>query len=191
MKIIIGLGNKGKRYDRTYHNVGFMVVDKLCASLGGEWKTGSNFSEEAKINIDGEDIILAKPLTFMNESGRAVISFLKKYPHIDPAKDIIICYDDLDLAPGKLRVKEVGGPGTHNGMKSVFEAFGSKSFRRVRVGIGERPEDVSLVDFVLSRITADSDVFDAVEEASSILERFIYGYISFDQMMLQINSKYK
>ena len=190
MKLIIGLGNRGERYDKTYHNAGYMTVSALSRKIGAKWKWRECFSDVAKIKINDEKILLAKPLTFMNESGRALQAFMEAYPELDSAKDIIICYDDLDLLAGSIRIKEVGGPGTHNGLKSVFEVMKSRAFRRVRIGINERPEDVSIVEFVLKKVPPESPVYLAVDQASSVLADFLNGETSFDQIMLDINTRF-
>lgn len=190
MKLIIGLGNRGERYDSTYHNAGFMTVSSLSKKIGAKWKWHECLSDVAKIKINGESVILAKPLTFMNESGQAVKAFIEKYPELDPEKDIIFCFDDLDLPAGKIRVKEVGGPGTHNGLKSVFYTLNSRNFRRVKIGIGEKPDDVLLVDFVLMKIPDNSMVRVAIDNASTLLASYLYGEVDFNAFMLQTNTQF-
>lgn len=190
MKLIIGLGNKGEKFAGMYHNVGFMVVDNLAKKLNLKWKWQECLSDVAKTSINGEQIILAKPVTFMNESGKALVQFLKKYQELDLTKDVIVCYDDLDILPGHLRIKENGSAGTHNGIKSIINEAESQQFRRIRVGIGEKPEQVPLADFVLSKVRPDSLVFTAVEDASNELLNYINGKYDFSSMMLQVNTRY-
>lgn len=123
MKLIVGLGNPGKQYEKTRHNVGFMVLDALAASFGGTETT-----------VHGEKVILLKPQTFMNNSGEAVQK-LANFHKPDPA-DIWVISDDLDLPLGKIRVRESGSTGGHNGLKSIEEKLGTQDYYRIRVGIG-------------------------------------------------------
>ena len=146
MKLIVGLGNPGKKYKLTRHNVGFMVLDKLIQKStveGWDKKFDSFFN---KIIIDQKSIILLKPLTFMNISGYAVQK-VKKFYGIDP-NNIIIIHDDIDLELGKIKLKKGGGDGGHNGLKSIIKLIGSE-FNRIRIGIG-RPEKISVSSYVLN-----------------------------------------
>ncbi|HLG26043.1 MAG TPA: aminoacyl-tRNA hydrolase [Candidatus Gracilibacteria bacterium] len=166
MKLIVGLGNPGKEYKTTRHNVGWMVVDALVHDLQFEdLKKEEKFSAKLSAGeIGGEKIILAKPTTFMNLSGEAV-SALKNFYKIEP-EDIWVIYDDLDLPLGQLRIRKDGGPGTHNGMKSVIESVGSKDFPRFRIGIESRggalslkgepsPKQQDTTSFVLSKFSEE------------------------------------
>lgn len=153
MKLIIGLGNPGPEYAATRHNAGYMVVDKLARQLNaGAFTLEKKFQAEVtSVHTDGDKIILAKPTTFMNRSGEAVQALMQFYK-IDPA-DTWIIYDDLDLPLGQIRIREEGGAGTHNGMKSITEYIG-QDFPRIRVGIESRgasaPEQQDTSSFVLS-----------------------------------------
>lgn len=129
MKLIVGLGNPGKEYEKTRHNVGFMIVDALASSWKLEKKLQAEISEAT---IDAERVLLAKPQTFMNLSGEAVQKIASFYK-IDPA-DVVIIYDDVDLEFGKLRVRHGGSSGGHNGVKSVLQHLGDE-FIRFRVGV--------------------------------------------------------
>jgi PTH1 family peptidyl-tRNA hydrolase len=147
VKLVIGLGNPGKRYELTRHNVGFFVIDRIaarqaitvlkrhCESLTGEWVE------------DGEKILLAKPQTYMNRSGPAVKELLGEL-HGSP-RDLVVIYDDLDLPFGRIRVRAKGSAGGHRGMASITDSLASADFPRVRVGIGRPPEGVEAVDYVL------------------------------------------
>ena len=190
MKLVLGLGNIGKEYQRTYHNVGFLVLDKVARNLNFRFRTRDCLSDTCVINYKGDKIILAKPRTFVNESGKALAAFLNKYKTIDVNKDVIICYDDFDLKAGAVRIKKVGGPGTHNGIKSIFNCVGSREFKRVRIGTGEKPEDMSIVDFVLSDIKEGSPVFEAIDYASEVLTEYLKNEIDFDKLMLETNTKF-
>jgi PTH1 family peptidyl-tRNA hydrolase len=137
MKIIVGLGNPGKEYAETRHNVGFGVIDTLQQKLGfGEFKEKSKFNAFiTEGEYRDEKIILVKPVTYMNLSGRSVQKIAKFYKVL--FHDVFVVYDDLDFAVGALKIRESGGPGSHNGMKSVVESLGSQNFPRLRIGIGK------------------------------------------------------
>lgn len=167
MVIIVGLGNFGARYDNTYHNLGFMVVDKLAEEMGIELDKKKYNSLCGEGFFDGEKILLCKPTTFMNNSGLCLAALKKKF------KDsrIIVVVDDIDLPAGKIRYRANGSSGTHNGLRSIVSFIG-EDFERVRVGSG-RDENMDLADFVLSKIK-DKDLFDkACKEASEIIKQKI------------------
>jgi peptidyl-tRNA hydrolase, PTH1 family len=146
MQLFVGLGNPGAQYVRNRHNVGFMAVDALAARHGfGPWKRRFQ-AEVAEGIIGGARILLFKPLTFMNESGRAVgeaARFLKI-----PMSDILVFYDDLDLAPGKVKIKTGGGAAGHNGIRSLDAHLG-QAYRRVRIGIGHPGTRDAVMPYVL------------------------------------------
>ncbi len=148
--IIAGLGNPGQQYVRTRHNVGFLAIDALSEAAGeGEWKESSKFDaliQEARIVT--APVLLVKPQTYMNLSGeslRKIVDFYK----LDPARQLIVLCDDIDVNLGEARFREKGGPGTHNGLKSIVERFG-EDFPRIRVGIGPKPVTGDLAAWVLS-----------------------------------------
>jgi PTH1 family peptidyl-tRNA hydrolase len=134
MKLIVGLGNPGAQYAKTRHNVGFMVVDALAEKLeAGKWKLEAKFEAEiAETNHNGDKLILAKPQTFMNDSGRAIQKLMQFYK-IDLA-DVVIAYDEIDLIMGQIRVRTEGGSGGHRGVESTINNIG-EGFTRVRIGI--------------------------------------------------------
>lgn len=152
MMLVVGLGNPGAKYKDTYHNVGFMVVDALAERLGV--KFSKNICDAKVAECKKADVILAKPQTFMNLSGEAVKKLLRTYD-IDAQSQLIVCYDDVDLPIGKLRLREEGSAGTHNGMRNIVAEIGTQSFCRLRVGT-KTPQlaggEVQLIDFVLSKI---------------------------------------
>jgi PTH1 family peptidyl-tRNA hydrolase len=148
VRLVVGLGNPGARYRRTRHNVGYLVVDELAARAGAgkgreEWDAWV-----AEAALGGSEVLLAKPLTFMNRSGVAVERLAARFD-LGPA-DLVVVLDDFALELGSLRVRERGSHGGHNGLRSLIEVLGSDDFPRVRVGIrkGELPDDVA--DYVLS-----------------------------------------
>lgn len=148
--LIVGLGNPGEKYAHTRHNAGFEVVDllerkyavKLRKKMLQPWA-------EAEWTDGKKKIILCRPLTFMNNSGIAVKKLMARYGI--PAERVLVIYDDIDLPPGKVRVRKSGGPGTHNGMRSVVGETGTDAFPRIRVGAGDRPAGQDLVSWVLGR----------------------------------------
>lgn len=136
MKIIVGLGNPGEKYENTRHNAGFHALDMLREKLGfPEFRVSKKFASETNEgNFSGEKFLLAKPLTYMNLSGKAVRALFDFYG-IEPA-DLWVFYDDIDLPIGKIRVRNSGSAGTHNGMKSIITSLGFQNFPRIRIGIG-------------------------------------------------------
>lgn len=129
MKLIVGLGNPGKEYENTRHNIGFIVLDNI---IKNNWKTKNN-SLVFEDNINGEKIIFVKPLTYMNESGKSVYEFTSYYNI--PLQDILIIHDDLDLPTSSFRLKKDSGDGGHNGIKSIISMIGTKDFARLKIGI--------------------------------------------------------
>ncbi|HEY3289858.1 MAG TPA: aminoacyl-tRNA hydrolase [Anaerolineae bacterium] len=145
--VIAGLGNPGKEYSRTRHNVGFNVVDHLAEKHGLRFSKMMNKALIALGDINGSKVILIKPQTFMNESGAAVAPVLKYYKVAATA--FMAIYDDLDLPVAQLRLRKMGGSGGHNGMKSLIARIGTEDFPRLRVGIGRPPGRMDAVDYVL------------------------------------------
>lgn len=166
MKIIVGLGNPGGMYAKTYHNIGYMTVDRLAKEWGIEFLKKKCKCEIAKLG----DIILAKPITFMNLSGDAVAE-LKKYFKVSN-QDFLIVLDDIDLPKGSIRYRDGGSAGTHNGLRDIVRKVGETP--RLRIGIG-KPEGLDLADYVLSNIDMMSkDVIDkAVDSAIAKLKEIV------------------
>jgi PTH1 family peptidyl-tRNA hydrolase len=153
MKIIVGLGNPGRKYERTRHNAGFMVVDELARGAGIELGLEKCHALLGKGALGTEKIVLAEPQTYMNDSGRSVAALLKD-SYASPA-DLIVLHDELDLAAGTVRVKIGGGHGGHNGLRSIIEYLGTADFVRVRIGIGRPLPDMDTADYVLSPFLAE------------------------------------
>lgn len=169
MKIVFGLGNPGKKYADTRHNAGFNVVNILCARFGIRLKTKAKL--EAAVGqglIAGSMVMLAEPLTYMNESGYAV-SAVSDYYDCEP-EDIIVVYDDIDLPFGSVRIRERGGPGTHNGMRSVVGYLHSEDFVRVRLGIGKPEGRTPLVSYVLGRFPDPEKAAELMEKGADAVE---------------------
>ena len=148
--LIIGLGNPGEKYAHTRHNAGFEVMDLLEKQYAVKLRKKVLQPWAAAEWTDGrKKIVLCKPLTFMNNSGTAVKKLMDRFGV--PPEQVLILYDDIDLPPGKIRVRKNGGPGTHNGMRSIVKETGTDAFPRIRVGTGDRPAGQDLVNWVLGR----------------------------------------
>lgn len=159
MIIIVGLGNIGNKYIKNRHNCGFILLDQFVQKIEKETYTTIEWKEEtklkafiAKIKYKTQTLLLAKPTTLMNNSGQAVSKILNFYK--EPIKNLIIISDDIDLPLGTIRIREKGGAGTHNGMKSIIQEIGNEEFKRIRIGIESRgeltPEQQDISSFVLS-----------------------------------------
>ena len=151
MYIIAGLGNPGQKYENTRHNMGFKAIDHLAEKLGIEVNRAKFKGLIGEGRIGTEKVILLKPQTFMNLSGQSVREIMNFYKI--PEENLIVIYDDFDLPIGSIRVRKSGGPGTHNGMKSVVSELGSRKFPRIRIGIGN--SDGSTVQFVIGKVGSD------------------------------------
>ena len=185
MKLIIGLGNPGDKYAETRHNVGLRVV----SALADELKINPDFLKYKSLIGQGrmgqERILLAQPCTYMNKSGLAVKALKDGYQlEID---NIIIIYDDMDLPPGTIRIKKSGSSGGHNGLKSIINKLGSKSFARIRIGIGRPPEGVDVVDYVLGYFTSEEEtlISEAVSDAIEAVR--VIQKDSYDKAMNKFN----
>lgn len=153
MKLIVGLGNPGKQYDKTRHNIGFEVIDYLSKSLHIPLDQSKHKGVFGVGNVRGEKVFLLKPLTYMNLSGESVRP-LMDYFNI-ALEDLIVIYDDLDLPVGRIRLRQKGSAGGHNGMKSIIAHVGSQEFNRIRVGVNRPSNGQPISDYVLSRFTKD------------------------------------
>ncbi|KRN08837.1 peptidyl-tRNA hydrolase [Liquorilactobacillus mali KCTC 3596 = DSM 20444] len=172
MKLIVGLGNIGKEYDGTRHNVGFMVLDELAKREGISFNKVKNEATLADFMFKGEKIILAKPLTYMNESGRSVRPLMDFYKI--PVEDVIVIHDDMDLPVGHLRLRQKGSAGGHNGIKSLISHLGTQEFKRMKIGI-DHPQRMSVVNWVLSRFTKEqqNQLERGINEALAALDNWI------------------
>jgi PTH1 family peptidyl-tRNA hydrolase len=186
MKVIVGLGNPGRKYEKTRHNVGFWVVDQLAEDLGISFNISKFNGLIGEGRIGDEKVILVKPLTYMNLSGECVGPLLHFYK-IDPKEDLLVVYDDLDLPCGKIRLREKGSSGGHNGMKSLIAHLNTEQFKRIKIGI-ERPEPGRQVpDYVLSPFTKEQEeiVLSAVNRAVSAVKDWMQN--SFANVMNKYN----
>lgn len=150
MFVIAGLGNPGKEYENTRHNMGFKVIDALASELGVDVKREKFHALIGQGKIGNEKIILVKPQTYMNRSGIAVRE-IAMYYNIPPEK-LIVIYDDIDIPLTSIRIRKAGGPGTHNGMRSVVKELGINSFPRIRIGVGTSSRDENLVNRVIGKV---------------------------------------
>lgn len=187
MYLVVGLGNPDKKYLDTWHNVGFMCLDVLAQKLGVTFDKGECKSVTASVKINGEKVILAKPVTYMNLSGQAVVELCNKYK-IEKGK-LIVVYDDVDIPLGSLRLRKDGSAGTHNGMRNIVQLLGTTDFPRIRIGT-KKDTPMALIDFVLSRLTEqDHAVVDPVlNSAADALSEFVRGE-NFDLIMQRHNVK--
>ncbi len=176
---MVGLGNPGREYAKTPHNAGFLCVDELCSRWGVELRMVSRTVWVGRTSVAGEEVILAKPATFMNESGLAV-KLLRKH-HDVPQDRLLVVYDDVDLPMGSVRVRASGSAGTHKGMKSIIAHLGLNDFPRIRVGIaplGGHPVS-DLISYVLSPLRGKSweafmkGVDDAADAVAAVIEQGI------------------
>lgn len=154
MYIIAGLGNPTKQYENTRHNAGFCVIDYLSEKYNIPVKQAGYKALYGSGYIEGQKVILLKPQTFMNLSGESIRACIDLYK-IDSEEELIVIYDDISLAPGKLRVRGKGSAGGHNGIKNIILHTGSQKFPRVRVGVGEKPAEYDLADYVLGHFSKE------------------------------------
>lgn len=152
MYIIAGLGNPGKEYEGTRHNAGFMAIDHLADKYQISMDTRKHMAYLGKGIINGQKVILAKPQTYMNLSGESIRSLVDYYK-IDPEEELIVLYDDISLDPGSIRIRAKGSAGGHNGIKNIIAHLGTQIFQRVKIGVGEKPKNYDLKDFVLGHFS--------------------------------------
>lgn len=173
MYIIIGLGNPGTEYEHTRHNVGFMVVEKLAAAHGIKLNKKSRLARWGLGRIAQADALIAEPLTYMNNSGIAVKDILRS-KNI-PLESLIVIYDDMDLEPGRIRVRQNGGSGGHKGIRSIIGQLGDENFTRVRIGIGRPPGRQDPADYVLNPFSKQEkeEIDFAIQRAVDVIQYII------------------
>ena len=177
MYIIAGLGNPEKRYEHTRHNTGFEVLDILSDKQGIAMNDKKHRSVAGTGVIEGRKVLLLKPQTYMNLSGEAVSEALGYYKE-DPSSSLIVIYDDIDLPVGKLRIRAEGSAGGHKGMRDIIERIGTESFTRIRVGVGAKPAEWDLADWVLSRFPPeDEDIMKTarIRAAEAAVDLIVHG----------------
>jgi len=163
MYIIVGLGNPGREYENTRHNIGWATLDQLAATAGIGILEKKHKALIGKGVIDGHKVILAKPLTYMNLSGESIRE-LTDYYKIDESAELIVISDDISLPPGHLRIRKKGSAGGHNGLKNIILCLGHDQFIRLRVGVGEKPPKYDLKDYVLEHFPQSEK--NMIEEAT-------------------------
>jgi PTH1 family peptidyl-tRNA hydrolase len=173
MKLVAGLGNPGRRYEGTRHNVGFEVLDRLARKQGLEWESAPRGVEALVARWRSADTVLAKPLTFMNLSGPAIVALVQFYK-IGLA-DLFVVLDDVNIELGRLRARARGSAGGHNGLKSIAEAVGSEEYARLRIGVGRGDDRRDLADHVLAKFDAEERaiVAEAVSRSADAAELFV------------------
>ncbi len=186
MKLIVGLGNPGNKFNNTRHNVGFKILDYLAEKKEVKFKKMIFYpAKVVDCKIENSIVKLLKPQSFMNNSGDVVRKLMKRYSfNVD---DILIVYDDVDLPFGKLRIRKKGSAGTHNGVKSIVNSLNSDSFKRIRFGIGPKQKNYSMNDYVLGKFTIDEDlvVKNVLEKVTDAVESIVRDGI--DKSMNRFN----
>ena len=152
--LVVGLGNPEEKYERTFHNVGFMAVDSLAKLYDQKWKERACQSIVSQFFVGGNKIILAKPQTYMNLSGLAVKELVARYKV--ELENVVVLYDDYDIEKGKFKIRQKGSAGSHNGMKSIVYELGSNVFNRMRIGIFDREIEIPIINYVLSNISNEN-----------------------------------
>ena len=174
MYVIAGLGNPDKKYEKTRHNVGFDVIDAMAKKYNVELTEKKYKAICGSGYIAGQKVLLVKPQTYMNLSGESIQAILNFYK-LDAESELLVIYDDISLAPGRIRVRAKGSAGGHNGIKNIIAMTGTQGFARIRIGVGEKPEGWDLADYVLGHFSREEralveDAFaDAMEAAEMIL----------------------
>ena len=175
MFLIVGLGNPGKQYEHTRHNIGFDVMDAIADKYNISISEKKHKALCGKGIIEGQKVVLAKPQTFMNLSGESVGELLNYYQLV-PESEMLVIFDDISLAPGGLRIRKKGSAGGHNGIKNIIALTGTQNFMRIKVGVGEKPKGWDLADHVLGhfdgedRKKVDDSILDAVKATEMILQ---------------------
>ena len=188
MYLIAGLGNPAAKYEKTRHNIGFDVIDAVADRYNIHVTEKKSKAYCGSGYMEGQKVLLVKPQTFMNLSGDSIAPLMKFYK-LDPADQMIIIYDDISLEPGNLRIRRKGSAGGHNGIKDIIAKTGSDQFSRIKVGVGQKPADWALADYVLSRFSTGERclVDEAVMEAVEALGQMVQGET--DEAMNRYNRK--
>lgn len=188
MFIIVGLGNPGKDYTNTRHNIGFDVIDMLADMAGISVMEKKHKAIVGKGIIDGQRVILAKPQTYMNLSGESVREIIDYYK-ADAEQELIVISDDISLDVGNIRVRKRGSAGGHNGLKNIIAHLGHDTFMRVKMGVGEKPKGCDLADYVLGHFTADERkvMNEAAKSATEAIRMMLAGDV--DKAMNLYNKK--
>lgn len=186
MKIIVGLGNPEEKYAKTFHNMGWIAAGDVAAKLDVKFKKKECEAYVAAARVNGADVIVARPVTYMNNSGRAVKQLLAKYKA--SAADLIVIYDDYDIPKGNIRIRPSGSAGTHNGMRSVIAEIGTSEFARIRIGIRDPEVNIPIINYVLSEVRReDYDLFIAACKKAARAAITIAEGVSVENVMTSYN----
>jgi len=190
MYIIVGLGNPDRQYQATRHNIGFDAITKICDETGISLDMRKHRALCGKGILDGERVLLAQPQTYMNLSGESVRELVDYYK-IDPEEELLVIYDDVSLDVGQLRIRKKGSAGGHNGIKNIIQCLGTQTFQRIKIGVGEKPREWDLVDWVLGRFPAEQEplVREALTQAYKAARVIIRE--GAEEAMNQFNSRRK
>ena len=188
MYIIAGLGNPKREYDNTRHNIGFALIDALADQYNISVMDMKHKALTGKGMINGQKVILVKPLTFMNLSGESIRPIVDYYK-IDVSTELIVISDDISLPPGQIRVRKKGSAGGHNGLKNIIQHLGSEEFQRIRIGVGEKPAGYDLADYVLGHFSKEEQplIREGVEKAMKAAAMMLEGDV--DRAMNEFNRK--
>ena len=188
MIVIAGLGNPGKKYENTRHNMGFLTIDRIAEKNDIKVNKIKHRALVGDGFISGHKVLLVKPQTYMNLSGESIRELVDFYK-IDETSELIIIYDDISLNPGQLRIRLKGSAGGHNGIKSIIQHLGCQEFLRIRVGVGEKPVGYDLADYVLGHFTGDDklEMEDAKDRAAKAAAMMVSGEI--EKAMNEYNRK--
>lgn len=185
MKLVFGLGNPGKEYVGTRHNMGFIVLDEWAYQHHEKFNRSAFSGEYFETFMNNEKVLFIKPTTYMNRSGMCVVGFLNYYKVA--LEDIIIIYDDMDLEPGRLRLRQKGSAGGHNGMKDIIKQVGKDTIKRIKVGVGH-PDGKSVVTHVLSRFPKEQNamMLNTTRSAVDAIDYWLNGH-TFEETMSHFN----
>lgn len=188
MYIIVGLGNPTKEYDNTRHNIGFAAIDMLADKYGINVSEVKHKALLGKGVINGNKVILVKPMTYMNLSGEAVRAVIDYYK-IDEEEELMVIYDDISLDVGQLRVRKKGSAGGHNGIKNIIAHLGHDTFQRIKIGVGEKPKGYDLADYVLGHFSKEdlATLKEGMERVDGAVNLMLQGDI--DEAMNRYNTK--
>ena len=184
--LIVGLGNPDKKYEKTFHNMGYIAVGDCAEALDAKFKKKECEASIAEAFVNGEKVILARPLTYMNNSGRAIKQLMAKYKIEE--SNVLVLYDDYDLPKGKIRIRAGGSAGTHNGMRSIIGETGMKNFPRIRIGIRDEEVDIPIINYVLAEVRKeDYPLFaEACQKAGAAAAEFAKG-LDIEKVMCKYN----
>lgn len=186
MKCIVGLGNPGKKYQSTRHNIGFMVIDELLSRHNLTLDKDKFKGKYVIATINGEKVLLLEPQTYMNLSGECLRPLIDYY-NVE-VEDVLVVYDELDIPTGKIRLRQKGGHGGHNGIRSIIDHLGTKDFKRIRLGVGRPTSPIPVVDYVLGDFSkAEKElVHESISKAADACENWLKN--SFDKVMNDFNA---